>query len=282
MTRRPALFSTLSALAFGLSACGGPAASGELPTYVGATYEAPSARDMRSAYLRAFKGRYDIEPLAYPEDIQLRMDAAQVTKMQRMLKSTKKRKRMATWIGLKAVSMEDVEKRQELQALVARMDSKSFAKDTAAVSRLMELMRERDKMSPSELAAARRNYDRLVKLHPRQVRTVKNVDCEWQPMKRLIGSGHEAMAVVHGWHPVEGYYCHARIFVERRAGYPRDFELRGYFVRDQEGEWDYYGKFQAVSFNPRRQQLDPAMLADPEKAILSRKSREDTLAAAFN
>jgi hypothetical protein len=262
----------------GLAACGGESAekSGVMPGIATGGYNAPTQNEATASYLLGFERRYNIPELDYPEDIKARIRKARIERFERDMRIGRKRSKMIARLALMALN--DPEAIALLEEIKNAPDDEE--ENIRLMMRLFTLTSDQNQRPALSASQRARIYDKAIKTYKRQFRDLNVSACRWTEMQRLIGSGHDAMAFIHGQHPAQGYRCEVDLTLEKNRGYPRVTSFTGFWVKDQSGEWDYYGNFESVGLKPRRQQLDPDMLRDPEGTIM-RQSRFDMIASSF-
>lgn len=266
-------------LALGLSACSEPAPKfGAMPGIATGGYEAPSNAEASAAYMAGFQARYDIPELDYPDDIKQRIITARLARLQKDMRVAEKRQKIMSKLALTVMARKD----PEAKRLLEDIKNNSKASDDEAsinwVASVMDIQPQRTALSKSE---RQHRYSSAIRDYRKAFRNLEIENCRWTEMKRLIGSGHEAMAFIHGEHPTHGFQCVGEMKTERNKGYPRLTSFRSFWVKTSSGDWRYYGTFPGVGIAPRRQSLDPAVLSDPEKTIL-KQSSWDWIASQLN
>lgn len=266
-------------LAIGLTACSEPAQkTGLMPGLTTGGYEAPSNAEASAAYMAAFQARYDIPELEYPEDIQLRIRKARLANLQRDMRVAEKRQKIIAKLALTVMATKD----KEAKALLKDLKNDPKASENPAsmnwISSMMNAQPKPNQMSKSE---RQKQYKAALRSYKKTFRNLEIETCRWTEMKRLIGSGHEAMAHIYGDHPTHGYKCTGDMKTERRKGYPRHTSFNDFWVKSPAGGWRYYGQFRGVGIRPRKQYLDPNLLKNPE-ATIARQNSWDRVTSQLN
>jgi len=270
------LLTLLSGLAItGLSACGSSDQSrtGAIPLLEEPPYPEPNNAFVKRAYVNGFKARYDIPLLEYPQDIQVRLQAAKL----KQLGSDKKLFEVNVKVVKTALESDAVGRLTGHEKSLA----KTFLKEADAGNieglmrgsvEMMEFMTETTKKARKQdaksVAAHKKKYRKLVRLYPGRVTKVTAEDCKWRQVKHLIGGGVDQMEFAHGEKHQQAYDCPITITLKTRPGYTDEWDGSGYFIKSEEtGDWLYYGTFLDVGVKPHRQQLNPDVLENPERAL---------------
>ena len=264
-------------ICLGVSACSEPAPkTGAMPGVATGGYDAPSNAEAAAAYMKGFHERFDLPELDYPQDIKNRIKKARIDQFARHMRNGQKRQKVMAHLGLLATK--DPETKKLLEVIKNTPKVKLDNDELTRLFALAESQSDKHKISESE---RKKTYETAVKDYKRQFNNLNIETCRWTEMKRLIGSGHEEMAFIHGHHPTHGFLCSVELILEKRKGYPRVTSFNDFWVKSQSGDWDYYGKFRGVEVRPRLQQLNSALLRDPEGTI-KRQSMGDMIASSFN
>lgn len=264
-------------LGVGLIACSEPAPkTGAMPGVATGGYDAPSNAEAAAAYMKGFQDRYDIPELDYPQDIKDRIQKARINQFSRHMHNGQKRQKIMAHLGL--IVTKDPETKKLLEGMKNVPTVKLGENELA---RLFALAESQSNIQGNSNSERKKIYEKAVTDYKSHFKNLKIETCRWTEMRRLIGSGHEEMALIHGHHPTHGFLCAVNLILEKRKGYPRTIILDGFWVKSQSGDWEYYGKFRGVGLKPRLQQLDPALLRDPERTI-KRQSVGDMIARSFN
>ena len=264
-------------ICLGVAACSEPAPkTGALPGVATGGYDAPSNAEAAAAYMGGFHERYDIPKLDYPQEIKDRIRKARFEQFERFMRKGQNRTEMMAKLALM------VSNDPEAKELYKEMNKAPKAElDAEEMTRLFALANSHSNKDRISKSQRNKIYKTAVKEYKRHFINLKVESCRWTKMRRLIGSGHEEMAFIHGHHPTHGFYCSADLTLEKNKGYPRTSNFNGFWVKSQSGDWEYFGKFYRVEIRPRRQQLNPALLRDPE-GTLKRQSMGDMIASSFN
>ena len=182
-----------------------------------------------------------------------------------------------TKLAVANVGKSNPEVKEMLEAL---QDNPKLKPSPEQATQLFALMGQTSKRKPLTKAERAEEYAEAIEAYEDHFRRLEIESCRWTEMKRLIGSGHEAMAFIHGVHPEKGYRCEFKLKIEKNKGYPREIHSAGFWVKLETGEWAYYGKFPGVDKRPRKQKLDEKLLKNPEKTIM-RQSRMDYISQGF-
>ena len=266
-------------LCVGLAACSEPAPkTGAMPGVATGGYDAPSNAEAAAAYMAGFQARYDIPELDYPEDIKLRIRQAKQKRFARDMAVAEKRQKIMSRLALTVLAQKDPEAKELLEKLKNDSKAKPDTKDVTQIFAMFDRAPQRVSLSKSERD---RIYQNTIRDYKSDFRSLKIETCRWTEMTRLIGSGHEQMARIHGTHPTHGFKCAVDMKTEKNKGYPRIRHFNGFWVKMPSGEWAYYGKFRGVEITPRLQGLNQNLLKDPEGTIM-RQSTMDSIAEAFN
>lgn len=262
-----------------LAACTEPAPkSGIMPGVATGGYEPPTNAEASAAFMAGFQARYDIPELDYPEDIKRRIKAARLAKLQKDMKTAAKRQEIISKLALTAMARKDPEAKKLLEDI---KNNPKASEDTASMNWLNAFVDGQPQ--PAQLSKEERQsvYQSAVRDYKNAFRVLEIENCRWTEMTRLIGSGHEAMAFIHGDHPTHGFECVGEMKTERRRGYPRYTSFRDFWVKSPKGDWRYYGQFRGVGVKARRQSLNPALLTNPEKTI-ARQNLLESIATQLN
>lgn len=258
------------ALAVGLSACSEPAPkTGLMPGVATGGYDAPNNAEASAAFMAAFQARYDIPELDYPEDIKLRIRQARMDRLQRDMRVAEKRQKLMAKLALTVMATKDPEAKEALKKIKDDPNASENPTSMNWMTSLMEAQPQRARLSKSE---RQKVYKSAIRDYKKSFRNLQVENCRWTELKRLIGSGHEAMAVIHGNHPTHGFECTGEMKIEERKGYPRLRSFRDFWVKSPSGEWLYYGQFRGVGISPRKQFLNPNLLKNPEATIARQNS----------
>lgn len=258
------------ALAIGLSACSEPAPkTGLMPGIVTGGYDAPTNAEASAAFMWAFQARYDIPELDYPEDIKLRIRQARTDRLQRDMRVAEKRQKIMAKLALTILATKDSEAKELLEQI--KNDPKA-SENPASINWMTTFMNDQPQRAPLSKSERQHVYQSATKEYKKSFRNLQIENCRWTELKRLIGSGHEAMAVIHGNHPTHGFECSGEMKIEERKGYPRYRSFRDFWVKSASGEWLYYGQFRGVGVASRKQFLDPNLLKNPEATIARQNS----------
>ena len=264
---------------FGLAACGEPAPkSGVMPGIAGGPYEAPKNAEAAAAYMAGFHARYDIPELDYPQDIKDRIRAARNKRFIRDMEVAEKRQKIMSKLALTVLAQKDHEAKEVLKKLKENPKAKPGPSDINQLLGMIQSESSSERFTKSE---REKIYSTAIKEYKSAFRRLKIESCRWTEMKRLIGSRHEEMALIHGHHPTHGFQCSVELKTEQRKGYPRFRDIGDFWVKGSDGNWDYFGRFYGVDVRPRRQRLNQNLLKDPEGTIM-RQSTMDAIANSFN
>lgn len=265
-------------LSFSLTACKAPAPkSGVMPGITTGEYEAPRNHEAAASYMAGFQARYDIPELDYPEDIKARIRRARHAQFVRFMENGRKRTEMMSKLALSLAAQNDPEAKEVLEKLKRNPKAKPSSSDISQLIQMAEHEAPREVLSKSERGKI---YKDTLRDYKSNFRSLKVESCRWTELKRLIGTGHEQMAFIHGSHPTHGYRCDVSLKTEERKGYPRARDFSAFWVKMPSGDWAYYGKFYGVGISPRTQRLDQNLLKDPEGTIM-RQSAWDSVAASL-
>ncbi len=263
---------TLLALLICLSACKEPAPkTGLMPGTTTGGYDAPSNAEASAAFISGFQARYDIPELDYPAEIKARIRQARLARLQKDMQVVAKRQQIMAKLALTLKSRTDSEAKELLEKM---KDSPVSSTSDDSMDWMVGLMDAQPKQHLLPKSERNKIYQSAVSDYKKAFRNLAIENCRWTEMKRLIGSGHEAMAFVHGDHPTHGFECVGEMKIERRKGYPRNQSFRDFWVKAESGEWRYYGQFRGVGVAARQQSLDPNLLKNPEKTIARQNSWE--------
>lgn len=266
-------------LGIAASACGDTTPkSGVMPDIATGGYEAPTNAEAAASYMAGFHARFYIPELDYPQEIKDRMRAARITRLEEEMKVAKRRSEIMAKLALTVMATKDPESRQLLKDLKNNPEKEP---DTAGLKHMVAMMEDRPQRQKQAKAEREKIYLSAVRRYKSNFRSLKVQDCRWTEMTRLIGSGHEAMALIHGAHPTHGYKCEVELKTEVRRGYPRYTHLKGFWVQTPAGDWKYYGTFKGVEVRPRLQRLNPALLRDPEGTIRRQSLFNMTLSSLY-
>jgi len=264
-------------ICLGVSACSEPAPkTGAMPGVATGGYDAPSNAEATAAYMAGFHQRFDIPALDYPQEIKDRMKKARIEQFGRHMRNGQRRTKLMARLGLMA------SKDPEVKKLLKEIKNAPKAElDHDSMTRLFELADSKAKKNKMSESQRNKVYETAMTEYKRHFNSLKIETCRWTEMQRLIGSGHEEMAFIHGHHPTHGFLCAVELTLEKRKGYPRTTSFNDFWVKSQSGDWEYYGKFRGVGVKPRLQQLNPALMRDPE-GVIKRQSMGDMIANSFN
>lgn len=266
MIRQFAIF----VLAIGLTACSDPTTkTGLMPGVATGGYDAPTNSEASAAFMAAFQARYDIPELDYPEDIKLRIRKARMDRLQRDMRVAEKRQKIMAKLALTVMAKDDPEAKRLLKKI---KDDPNAADNSTSINWMTSMMEDQPKRARASKAERQKIYQLALRDYKKSFRNLQIEECRWTEMKRLIGSGHEAMAYIYGAHPTHGFKCSGEMKTERRKGYPRYQIFSDYWVKSPSGQWLYYGQFQDVGISPRKQFLDPNLLKNPEQTIARQSS----------
>lgn len=266
-------------IGFGLIACGETAPrTGVMPGTANDGYDAPSNAEAAAAYMSGFQARFDIQDLDYPEDIKDRIKAARRAKFQQEMQNAKVRQEFIAKLSLTLLAQKDPEAKRLLKDIKKNPKQTPDAQTTQQIFAMLPPMPKRNRQSNLERD---QTYSSAVRRYKAEFRNLNIDTCRWTQMKRLIGSGHEEMALIHGQHPEKGFRCTVDLTIEKNKGYPRVYNFDAFWVRSQSGDWQYFGTFRAIEVEPRLQRLNQDLLRDPEGTIM-RQSTFDMMASAFN
>ena len=266
-------------LLLSVSACGqSTPKTGAMPGIADGGYDAPTSAEAAAAYMAGFQARYDIPELEYPLDIQRRIRAARVERLDRSMKNAKARTELMAKLGLTVLAQSDPEAKKLLKDLKENPNKAPDADNLNNILNMIDTQPKRQTLTRTERQII---YDKAVRQYKSNFRNLKVDSCRWTEMTRLIGSKHEEMAFIHGVHPTHGFRCAVELKYEKRKGYPRVTEFNDFWVKNSSGDWMYFGRFRQVDIGPRRQRLNPALLRDPEGTIM-RQSPMDMIASSFN
>lgn len=266
-------------LILGLNACSeATPKTGAMPGIATAGYDAPTNAEASAAYMGAFQARYNIPELDYPEDIKIRIKKARLKQLQRDMRVVEKRQKVMATLTLQVLAMNDTNAKKALDDI--KKNPSSAQKDTAIdwMTSIMDNQQEQLRLPKAQREII---YKKTITDYAQNFRALEIETCRWTKMRRLIGSGHEAMAYTYGDHPTHGYECSGDMKTERNKGYPRKRSFRDFWVKSPSGEWLYYGQFRGVGIAPRKQQLNPELLKNPE-AYIARKNSWDWVASQLN
>jgi len=263
----------------GLTACSEPAPkTGLMPGLTTGGYDAPSNAEASAAYMAGFQSRYDIPELEYPEDIQLRIRKARLASLQRDMHIAEKRQKIMAKLALTVMATKDKEAKELLEDI---KNNPKAADNPASMNWLSSMIDAHPKPSRMSKSERQKHYNAALRSYKKAFRNLDIETCRWTEMKRLIGSGHEAMAYIHGDHPTHGYKCSGDMKTERRKGYPRQTSFNDFWVQSPAGDWRYYGQFRGVGIRPRKQFLDQNLLKNPE-ATIARQNSWDRVTSQLN
>jgi len=251
------------------------AKTGALPTIVSAPYKAPTQSQAKAAYIRGFDLRYNVAELEYPSDIKARVKAARLKK----LKGDKKLLKLNMAVVKKTLNGDILTKlRGEDKTIANQLLEHIEADDLDAVLDLgahhdrmfdlMAMMAASDKkQGKPKIVFTAQDYDRLVNSYATRMQMFKVERCHWKPMKKLIGSGYEDMAHLHGERPASAFNCIIETHLKQNPRSTRAYDSTGYFSKSATGEWQYFGNYGGVGASPRRLKLNPKILKNPERAV---------------
>jgi len=262
-----------------LVACSDPAPkTGSMPGITTGEYDAPKNAEAAAAYMSGFHARYDIPELDYPEEIKIRIRKAQHARFTRDMENGRRRSELMAKLALTVMAQKDPEAKEVLEKLKRNPKAKPSPSDISQLIEMAEYEAPREVLSKSERGKI---YKDTLRDYKSNFRSLKVEACRWTKLKRLIGTGHEQMAFIHGSHPTHGYRCDVSLKTEERKGYPRARDFSAFWVKMPSGDWAYYGKFYGVGISPRTQRLDQNLLKDPEGTIM-RQSTWDSVAASLH
>lgn len=269
----------ISVFAITIGSCAEPEPkTGTMPGIATGGYEAPTNGEASAAFMAAFQARYDIPELNYPDDIKARIQAARLKKLKRDMRVAAKRQEIVSKLVLTAMARKDPEAKRLLQDIKDNPEASEDASSMDWINAFMDAQPKKASLSPSERNAV---YQSTIHTYKKAFRNLEIESCRWTEMTRLIGSGHEAMAKIHGEHPTHGYRCVGEMKTEQRKGYPRFRDFHGFWIKSETGDWRYYGQFRGVGVAARRQSLDPELLKNPEK-VIARESSWDRIISQLN
>lgn len=254
----------LMAAVAALLGCGEePAAkTGALPAQLTANYPAPDSREAKTSYIEGFRARYDIPVLEYPPEVQEAIEKARFKRFRRMKRLSAANTKVVR-ASLSAIGTESDVARFDAATRKSELVLKELTDGDIAL--MIKAMSPPPKRTPEQL---QRHYERLVAAYPRRVRTLSVDRCQWTEMRRLVGSGHEALAYQYGEHPTHGYECIVKTKIAVYKGkVTRDDTFQAFFVRDSKGTLRYFGKFRDVGVKPRLMRLDPLAFENPDKYV---------------
>ncbi len=255
-----------------LVACGNEPKTGIMPGIATGGYSAPTNADVSASYMGGFMARYDIPELDCPEDVKQSMKQARIKRLDRDMEVAANRTEFMAKFALMVAARKDPEAKRLWEDIKKRTKDAPSAQDVTSLVSLMSA----NQPKRTRLTKGQRQiqYSNALRNYTRAYKSLSVDTCRWTEMTRLIGTGHEAMAVVHGSHPTQGFECAVELQMEFIKGYPRPVNFNAYWVKSDAGDWQYFGKFPGVSVRPRRQFLDTRMLNDPERTILSKTAWE--------
>lgn len=265
----------------GVSACSpSTPKTGVMPGIANGGYDAPTNAEAAAAYMAGFQARYDIPELEYPEEIKARVRAAREIKFQTEMRVMEKRQKIMATLALTVLAQTDPEAKKLLKEL---NDNPNKSPDSDSMDKIFTMVdappkRQRQRLSTTERQTI---YHTAVRQYKSDFRSLTIESCRWTEMKRLIGSRHEEMALIHGTHPTHGYKCAVDLKYEKRKGYPRVTSFNDFWVKSPSGDWRYYGRYRKVDVQPRLQRLNPDLMRDPEGTIM-RQSLFDNIASTLN
>ena len=247
--------------------------TGAIPQITTGPDTPPSSLQAKKAYLAGFKARYDIPVLEYPPEIKARVEAARLKK----LRSSEKLMKLNMAVVSKAMKTKTVQRQigndAAMNAQLAKMlDSKSPQNVMAMSDQLLKYSMTMSTASKSKVAldgpAAQAEYDRVVKYYPGRVTGFKVDNCIWREMSENYRKG--VMTKVHKLSPTHAYNCGITVNVRSKTGAIRPRDYHAYFVKpNATADWLYFGGYMNVGAEPRRFELNPAILKNPEKAVRS-------------
>jgi len=259
----------------GLTACSeSTPKTGVMPGIATGGYDAPTNGEAAAAYMAGFQARYDIPELDYPEDIKVRIQNARQKRFARDMNIAETRQKMMAKLALTVMAQKDPEAKDLLKKLKDNPKTTPKASDISQLIAMMDRGPKRQTLTKSE---REKIYKGALRDYKYSFRSLKIESCRWTEMTRLIGSGHEQMAFIHGTHPTQGYKCEVEMKTEVHKGYPRLTHFQAFWVKAKNGNWTYYGKFRGVGISPRQLRLDQNLLKDPEGTI-GRQSTMDSIA----
>lgn len=265
-------FFAILAICTGLSGCSDTEPkTGLMPGIANGGYDAPSNAEASAAFMAAFQARYDIPELDYPDHIKIRIRNARMAKLQEDMQKAAKRQELMAKLALAIKARKDPEAKRLLDEMKANAGQPVSPKAMGWMADLMDAQPQRSFLSDSEREEI---YQSAIKAYKKSFRNLEIENCRWTEMTRLIGSGHEELAAIHGEHPTHGFQCVGEMKTEARKGYPRHTSFRSFWVKAPSGEWKYYGQFKGVGIAPRLQALDPRLLNTPEETIARQKTFE--------
>jgi len=264
---------------FATVACSNPEPkSGLMPGTVTGGYEAPTNAEASATFMAAFQARYDIPALDYPNDIKKRIKKARLEKLQKDMKVAAKRQEFISKLALRVLAQKDPEAKKLLEEI--QDNPRAFEQEASLdwIGPYLDAGPKRDSLSTTERNSI---YQSAIREYKRNFRVLNIESCRWTEMTRLIGTGHEAMARIYGNHPTHGFECIGDMKIEKRKGYPRNVNFRGFLIKSPSGDWRYYGKFPGVGISARRQYLDSNLMQNPEQTI-ARQDIWDSLTSQLN
>jgi hypothetical protein len=266
-------------LALALVSCGqNTPKTGAMPGVATGGYDAPSNAEAAAAYMGGFQARYDIPELDYPQEIKDRMRAARRQRLERDMNLQANRQKLMAKLALTVLAKKDPEAKRLLEEL---KDNPEVKPSKTALNQLFAISENQPEQT--QLTKGERNdiYYGAIRRYKKNFRSLSVDACRWTEMRRLIGSGHAQMALIHGTHPTHGYKCEVELKVEARKTYPRLSNFSAFWVQTEAGDWTYYGKFYQVGVRPRTQALDANLLNNPE-AVIMRQNSWDAIASSLN
>ena len=185
------------------------------------------------------------------------------------MRVAEKRQKLMATLATHVIAMNDPDTKKAFDEFKNNPPSEQNDTTVDWVTSILDNQTEPVRLSNSQ---REKIYKRTIKNYAREFRAIEIESCRWTKMTRLIGSGHEEMAYIHGDHPTHGYECIGDMIIERNKGYPRKRIIQDFWVQSPSGEWLYYGKFLGVGIAARKQYLNPEILKNPEAYIASRNS----------
>jgi len=231
-------------LAIGVCACSEPSPkTGVMPGIATGGYEPPTNGEASAAFMNGFQARYDIPELDYPADIKIRIRNARLAGLQNDMQVAAKRQEILSKLALTAMARKDPEAKELLEDIKKNPDAFDESVSMTWIASLMETPPQDTSLSRSD---RQNRYQSAIQDYKSAFRNLEIESCRWTEMKRLIGSGHDAMAYIHQEHPTHGFECTGEMKTERIKGYPRFTSFRDFWVKSPSGDWRYYGQFRGV------------------------------------
>lgn len=260
----PIVMAALLAACSGADAPPPPSLSGALPGVATPGYDAPRDGVARLAMLEAFSRQYERGATDYPDHTVRMMRDARIHVLRTDRRFVKKHAaaiRAAVASALGEAAAAQMTTPQTMQSAFA-----GAKPETVGV--IVDALRAQAVPAREPVAFDPELKTHIGRFKSRFARATLS-DCRWSEMERLIGSNHDELATLVGFHPDAGYRCEVEVSFKMPSGHMRTFPVSGspHFVLDREGEWRYFGRFEGMERRPYPIELDADILRDPYTAV---------------